>query len=542
MKTWRIWVTVAIAAMLTLMGGGAGAVQDQVQPEAIVAEKINYQGWLTDLGGTPLNGTYPMRFEIYDAEIGGTFLWDSGPIDLDVDHGRFSVDLSIEPLNFDGQELWVRIYVDGEWLTPRQEILAVPYALSLRPGARIVGDLPHGWGVEVFQLSGLATGGAVRATSATGTAVHGHSDGGYGLAGYSYDSYAVYGLNFGTEQAHGYGGYFHSDKGIGVYGFSNATSDVANQYTPGVYGRSTNGTGVYGVSDGGSAGVRGESDGTGVYGLSTSGTGVYGYTDGNELDDYGVYGRAGGMAYGVYGYQSNTVTGLGVYGENEGGGSGVSGVCHTNGNGTWGYSGNYRGVAGMTGRGDNNYGLYTEDNLYSLNYHTVGAVMQVVQNGGDEPLEQGDVVVIAGVGESPADGLPPVLQVRKASEANSTAVVGVVAASYAAEWMMESARIDPTGATGPEEAIPQAGPGPIARGEYLLVVVQGPCQAKAEAFTGSIQPGDLLSSGGQAGYVAKAPTLNIEGVEATVPGSVLGKAMETLDAGEGLIYVYVTLQ
>ncbi len=28
----------------------------------------------------------------------------------------------------------------------------------------------------------------------------------------------------------------------------------------------------------------------------------------------------------------------------------------------------------------------------------------------------------------------------------------------------------------------------------------------------------------------------------TAPGTVFGKALESLDAGEGLIYVYVTLQ
>jgi hypothetical protein len=386
--------------------------------------------------------------------------------------------------------------------------------------------------VEVFQLSDLATGGAVRGTSATGTAIQGYSQDGYGLAGYSHDSYGVYGYDGGSEQARGYGGYFYSANGVGVYGFSNALSVAGNAYTPGVYGRSANGVGVYGLSDNASAGVFGQSEGTGVYGR----------TLGTDVSDYGVYGAAGGLAYGVYGYQYNGVSGLGVYGENEGGGSGVSGLNGGTGNGTWGYSTSYNGIGGMTGRGDNNYGLYTQDNLYSLNYHTPGAVMQIAQNADDEPLEYGDVVVIAGVGQSPADGNPPLLQVRQAREANSSGVVGVVASAYPAEWLTEPGKTDPTGADGPEASLPLAEADPTAPGDYLLVVVQGPCQVKVDATTAAIQPGDLLSSMGQAGVAAKALTINVGGTDTTVPGTVLGKAMEPLDEGQALLYVFVTLQ
>jgi hypothetical protein len=540
MKKWKLWMTLLIAALMTLMAGGAAAVQNGPIPEAIVADKINYQGWLTDLGGTPLNGSYPMRFELYDAETVGTLLWDSGLLSVDVDHGRFSVDLDVEPANFDGQELWIRIYVNGEWLEPRQELLPTPYALSLRPGARVVGDMPHGWGVEVFQLSGLATGGAIRGNSATGTAVSGYSEGGFGLAGYSPDYYAVYGLNYGTEQGHGYGGYFQSETGIGVYGFSNAESFYSNAYTPGVFGRSTNGVGVYG--EGASSGVQGLSDNTGVHGRSTSGIGVYGYTSGTATDDYGVYGRAGGSANGVYGYQTSTIGGLGVYGKNDGYGAAVSGYNTANGTGTWGYSASYNGVGGATGNASGNYGLYTEDNLYSANIHTLGAVMQVVQNGGDQVLELGDIVVIAGLGEPVSEGSAPVLQVRKVEDAGSTAIVGVVASTYSALWFEHPAELDPTGSSGRSESIPPTSAGPVAPGEYLLIVVQGPCQVKADALSGAIEPGDLLSSAGKSGLAAKAPTLSIEGTETAVPGSVLGKAMGALEEGQGLIYVFVTLQ
>jgi len=82
----------------------------------------------------------------------------------------------------------------------------------------------------------------------------------------------------------------------------------------------------------------------------------------------------------------------------------------------------------------------------------------------------------------------------------------------------------------------------VPPGEYLLMVIQGPAQVKASALAGVIQPGDLLSSAGPAGQAAKAAQVSIDGIQTAVPGTVLGKALEPLDTGDKLIYVFVTLQ
>ena len=238
----------------------------------------------------------------------------------------------------------------------------------------------------------------------------------------------------------------------------------------------------------------------------------------------------------------STPNGLGVYGKHAGGGAAVSGYNLGNGNGIWGYSESYRGVGAGTGRVDNNYGLHTSDNLYSLNYHLAGAVMQVVQNGGTKALERGDTVVVAGLGTASVKG-SPILEVRSASEADSTAVLGVVASTYSAEWLTDASSLNPTGAIGPAREIPLNSPGPINPGEYLLVVVHGPCQVKVDAAISAIQPGDLLSTARRTGYAAKAAGVSIEGIRIVPPGTVFGKALEPLDAGrDGLIYVFVTLQ
>ena len=227
--------------------------------------------------------------------------------------------------------------------------------------------------------------------------------------------------------------------------------------------------------------------------------------------------------------------------ENSGAGTAIVGECE-DGYGVYGSSNTWygvtgtsvsgRGVRGATSRTDNNYGLYTGDNLYSYNIHSSGALMQVVQNGGQEALEAGDVVVFNGL----EAGDTPVIRVAKATTANSTAVAGVVYSRY-----------NIAAVTGDQDQSVQADlevtpSGPVSPGEYLLIVTQGPAQVKTSALAGAIQPGDLLSSAGPAGQAAKAAQVSIEGVKTAVPGTIFGKALEPLDTGDQLIYVFVTLQ
>ncbi len=84
--------------------------------------------------------------------------------------------------------------------------------------------------------------------------------------------------------------------------------------------------------------------------------------------------------------------------------------------------------------------------------------------------------------------------------------------------------------------------GDAAPGEYILVVVQGPALVNASAIAGEIAPGDLLSTSGRAGLAGKAAMVAQDGVETAVPGTVFGKALETLEGTQNAIYVYVTLQ
>lgn len=159
MKKLWIWIGVVLFGWLSMLTIGVSLAQ-QPQPqeeaetqgglaaEAALAAAIPIQGRLTNSAGNPLNGSHQLRFRLYDVATGGTHLCESTQT-VWVDEGLFNtaiplVDLA-DPahscfLYIDGRQLYLGITVgsDAE-MTPRQAILPVPYAWSLRPGAVIKG-------------------------------------------------------------------------------------------------------------------------------------------------------------------------------------------------------------------------------------------------------------------------------------------------------------------------------------------------------------------------------------------------------------------
>ena len=202
----------------------------------------------------PLTGTFTMRFEIYNAESGGDLLWDSGDSQIAVKDGLFEARLGITTDIFNGEELWVAQTINGELLTPRQEILPAPMAHTLRPGAIVKGTanaIPNNYLLDV-QMNNDAFGfnrGAISGQSTTGNAIYGLADNGRAIYGQTEDGYAVYGFDGGSNANRGYAGYFYSTNGIGVYGYSGANRTHPNILAPGVYGQSNQGVGVYGRGD-----------------------------------------------------------------------------------------------------------------------------------------------------------------------------------------------------------------------------------------------------------------------------------------------------
>jgi hypothetical protein len=297
-----------------------------------IPKVISYQGKVTDTGGSPVvDGSYNMRFWIYDAATGGAILWDSGAQSVYVSGGIFNVLLGESPqpmldLDFD-QDYWLLVRFNGVDQTPRQRLAATGYvymASGLVPGTEVVGEV----------------------TAPPRAAIKGiNTD----TSGYTYGLYGV------ANSTHGYG----------IVGLANATTGT----TYGVYGQAASSTGARGVY-----GWASSSFGftVGVYGLTESdnGHGVHGYASRTTGTTYGIYGAtASSVGYGVYGKAAATGDvnlGYGVWGENSYGNYGYLGSY---GHGVYGYCWQN----GTAVRGDHN----------SSNYGELGTLAQGVYGYGD---------------------------------------------------------------------------------------------------------------------------------------------------------------
>jgi hypothetical protein len=102
---------------------------------------INYQGRLTDAGGTPLaDGPHGVEFRIWADSTSsslGNLLWDSGPTTVTTDKGLFSVKLGSPPqsafsyLPFYDSLIFLGITVGADpEIAPRTRLTSVPFAMT----------------------------------------------------------------------------------------------------------------------------------------------------------------------------------------------------------------------------------------------------------------------------------------------------------------------------------------------------------------------------------------------------------------------------
>ncbi len=100
------------------------------------AQIVNYQGSLLD-NGAPVNGVKKIVFKIYDAQTGGTSLWESGEKPLNVVDGLYTYKLGSGATPFGAMDwgtgakwLEVTIVQSPNMVLPRSQIVAVPYAMN----------------------------------------------------------------------------------------------------------------------------------------------------------------------------------------------------------------------------------------------------------------------------------------------------------------------------------------------------------------------------------------------------------------------------
>jgi hypothetical protein len=142
-----------------------------------------------------------------------------------------------------------------------------------------------------------------------------------------------------------------------------------------------------------------------------------------------------------------------------------------------------------------------------------------------EPVEAGDVLVIDP--ETPG-------QMSLARQASDPRAFGIVAADPG--LVLGSGQPDDSGTERPGAETEPYGAQPSRTSTVSEVPVahSGVTFCKADAGYGSIQPGDLLTTSPTPGHAMRS--------DEPVPGTIIGKALESLDAGTGSIRVLVTLR
>jgi hypothetical protein len=377
-------------------------------------------------------------------------------------------------------------------------------------------------------------------TSPGGPGVLGQSNTGAGLRGES--------LGEGGGTLHGIpqpgsppGDGVYGRGATGVHGVSASGGDgVFGEGGNGVHGRATIAeSGVWGEHPGlaGHAGV-----GIGVKGTSVSGDGVYGTGARNGVHgqtaspgDSGVWGENTGGGNGVAGstnsaYQAGASGTAGVWGSNFGSGIGVKGTS-TNGDAVVGVSTSttHAGVSAVNDSGG--FGVWargapaghfegnievTGDLNCAGNVHLTSNTADITLANQDcaedfemlgaEEVDPGNVVVIDSGGV-----------LKKSHEAYDRRVAGVI--SGAGEYR-------PGIVLGRQQA--QEGRMPVA--------LVGKVYCKVDAGYSPIKVGDLLTTSPTPGHAMKAQD------QVKAFGAVIGKALHSLEVGQGLIPILVALQ
>ncbi len=124
-----------ISMMFLLLTVSFGQVVLKNNQSFLVPKLLNYQGYLTDNQGNPINNpSLAMTFSIYDASGAGSLKWTENQ-NVKVEKGIFNVTLgsvtSIPDTVFTGGvNRWLELTAGGQILTPRTRITAMGYAYA----------------------------------------------------------------------------------------------------------------------------------------------------------------------------------------------------------------------------------------------------------------------------------------------------------------------------------------------------------------------------------------------------------------------------
>ena len=314
---------ISVVAMLALVPVGAWAIAPSqanvVAGTDNVPMYINYQGYLTDMGGNAVSDTVPIILGLFADSSGGTAFLTRTITNVIIDKGVFNLKIGLYPADTTyfngGLRRWIQLTVDGHVLLPRTEMTSMAYGLkSLTADNSDMVDSRHAsqliWNGTSTQTSANfridGSGRADQQLMATATGLSGSSA---VIGDVTGDNTAVYG-----NAVNGVGVYGNSAHGNGMLAVAADSAHFA------AWGRNNHsrGTGVAGsgASDtlyyltcgsGGTFSAR--HIGLFAYGHDTSGTGIA--TMGNRIKDTvytlasGSGGAFNGTTVGVYGLARN---------------------------------------------------------------------------------------------------------------------------------------------------------------------------------------------------------------------------------------------
>ncbi|RBP12938.1 hypothetical protein DFR50_113130 [Roseiarcus fermentans] len=363
-----------------------------------------------------------------------------------------------------------------------------------------VDDGPTGYGVL-----GEGPARAVLGISTNGTAIEGRTS----RPG---DGPAV----FGTASGNGPGaqGNAFGPQSVGVWGQGRiGVQGNGSGDGEGVRGVGAQGPGVTGTSQT-QAGVQGTSvTGFGVHGTSADGDGVHGDAAGNGSSGVAGFNSAGG--HGVWG---GSASGIGVYGQSGAGGAPAIYAKNTGGGAAALLDGKVAVSSDLTVGG----AAHVAQALTVASDLTVNGTIHVANDillgGGADCAEEFDVA--AGCDASP--GTVMIIDDSGAlvpsAQAYDKRVVGVISGAGAYRPAITLDRQDrPSGRRG-------------------VVALVGKAFCKVDAGFGAIRAGDLLSASPTPGHAMRAAD------QAQAFGAVLGKALQPLPEGTGLVAMLIALQ
>jgi len=300
MRFSRLILALAVAISCISLGwalaqGGAepaGSGEGPALLDASVGRGFTYQGYLTQ-NGAPQDGVCDFRFKLWDAPTGGNQIGATQTVtQVALADGRFTALVndadSFGPTAFDGSARWLEVAArcsiasDFTTLAPRQALRGVPYALGLRPGAVINGDIADG---GVLTLSNSADNGWALKSTSGGITVQTARDGVWvesalqegfrvetaAINGYAVGTAGLTGLYVGTSGNDGVAVDVSGDDGVAVGQAGSTGFNVGAAGEDGFHVGLAGGDGLS-VGNAQDAGVRVQNAATGlaVYGDQTS--------------------------------------------------------------------------------------------------------------------------------------------------------------------------------------------------------------------------------------------------------------------------------